>query len=496
MENKNINWDKISNYIYYFFLIALLIWLICFRTELWLHKATFFHDEAALLRNIQEKSFLDLFQTLDYVQCCPVFFLLINKIIYKIFGLNDVILCFIPYIFGIFSIILIPFISNKIFPSKAFSFLFLILFAYHPHLAIASQTFTQYSTDIFCSLLLIYLFISFKDKIKTKKHFLYTGFIFGLFCFFSFTSQFIIFPIFLYYLFKLIKKRNIQSVIAMTIPYFIILGLEYLLLAGTYRTEMSSDWSTMLPIYSSFQDFYTTISLFISHLGNIHLIFAFLILGLIYLLIKEKILAYILFTPILLNIIAQILNIYPCPSTDNNRVILYMAPLLMIAGMKTFELMHNLFKTKTMKILTNVVLIIISIFLLHFIIKIHFLQNKIYIKDKYYYFILTNVKEYVSHLNTRGVKTNDIIVVDKMGHVSFDLYSNNKYKNNTIYLFNDLTTLTEIEIGKNIWLYNTKYICCSDEWMNGIKNWINENCEIIIQEKDDMGELFYVKKIK
>ena len=29
-----------------------------------------------------------------------------------------------------------------------------------------------------------------------------------------------------------------------------------------------------------------------------------------------------------------------------------------------------------------------------------------------------------------------------------------------------------------------------------VKNWIKENCEIIIQEKDENGELFYVKKIK
>ena len=495
MEKKSIKWEQIFNFAYYFFLVLLIIWLICFRTEIWLHKATFFHDEAALLMNIKEKSFLDLFKTLDYLQYCPIFFLIFNKIIYNIYGLNEVALCFLPYIAGIFSIILIPFLSNKIFPNKAFSFLFLILFAYHPNTTIASQTFKQYSTDIFITLIILYLFFSLKDKIKTKKHFLITGFFFGIIGFFSFTSEFLIFPIFTYFIFKLIKIKNIKSSILITLPYLTLLSFEVLLLKSTYANGMN-EWNNFPTIFNSYNDFSETISLFISYLGNQNLIFYSFIIGIIVLYIKNKLLIYILLAPIILNIITQILEIYPFPTIQNNRAIIYITPILMIIGMKAFEIITLLYKSKKANYIINIVVIVISIYLLSFIFKIHFLQNKIYINNNYYYFILTNTKEYINHLENNNVKPSDKIIVDKMGHISFNLYSNNKYKTNAIYLADDLVPLEYIQEGEYIWFYNTQYKGCTDEWMNGLKEWINKHCEIILYKRDNMGELLYVRKIK
>lgn len=496
MEKKNINWDKIFNFAYYFLLVLLIIWLICFRTEIWLHKAAFFHDEAALLKNIQERSFLDLFKTLDYVQCCPAFFLIFNKIVYNIYGLNEVALCFLPYIAGVFSIILIPFLSNKIFKHKAISLLFLVLFAYHPHLTIASQTFKQYSTDVFCTILLLYLFFTFKDKIKTSKHFALTGIIFGLFGYISFTSEFIMFPMFIYFIYKLIKDENIKSIVFLTLPYILLLGTEFLLLKNTYGNEMNN-WQDFETIISSYNVFSSTITLFVCHIFNQKLILVLLIIGVITLCLKEKLLAFILFAPIVLNIITQIFGIYPFPDTVNNRIILYIAPLLMIIFLKSAEIISFILKSDKPKYIISTIAILATIFFLHFVLRTHFLLNKTYIgHNNYYYFIMTNVKEYISHLDSIGTAPNDIIIIDKMGHVSFNLYSNNKYQDNAIYLADDLIPLDEIKEGSKIWLYNTQYICCSNEWMKMRKDWIYENCEILIHKKDDMGELFYVKKIK
>ena len=495
VENKNINWDKISNYAYYFLLIALIIWLICFRTDVWLHRSSFFGDEAFLLKNIQEKTFLDLFKTLDYVKCCPAFFLIINKLIYNLFEFNDRLLCVIPYLFGVFSIILIPFISNKIFPSKTFSFLFLILLAYHPDLTLASQTFKQYSGDIFCTLLLIYLFLTFKDKIKTQIDFLLTGIIFGLFCFFSFTSQFIIFPMYIFFLFNLVKGKKIKSIISLSIPYFTILGLEYLLIGGTYNNG-SNIWLLSPPIYTSFNDFFYTICYFISYLGNFKLIFFVFIIGLISLLIQNKFLAYILLTPIILNLFAQILGIYLFPSYSNNRLILYLTPIFLIIFLKAFEYIYVLIKSQKIKHIMNILIVTSSLFFLYDIIDRDFAHEKIKNGDKYHYFVKTNIKEYIEHLKSHNVRNTDKIVVDIMANWSFDMYSNNIYIDNRIYYYGDFSPLNELEKGTNIWFYNTRFKGEPIDHVANIENWINENCEIIIQEKDDMGELFYVKKIK
>ncbi|MGM9993235.1 MAG: hypothetical protein ACI37R_00735 [Candidatus Avigastranaerophilus sp.] len=152
-----------------------------------------------------------------------------------------------------------------------------------------------------------------------------------------------------------------------------------------------------------------------------------------------------------------------------------------------------------MQYLINPIVLLITIMLFGFIIKNNFnflFNNKVYIGNTYYYFINTNVKEYIKHIDYYKPQNTDKIVVDKMGHISFDMYSNNRYRSQVIYLANDLIPLDKILAGTKIWFYNTKYVGWSDEWINEINYWIGKNCKIIIRKKDKMGELLYVDKIK
>ena len=144
----------------------------------------------------------------------------------------------------------------------------------------------------------------------------------------------------------------------------------------------------------------------------------------------------------------------------------------------------------------NILIVTSSLFFLYDIIDRDFAHEKIKNGDKYHYFVKTNIKEYIEHLKSHNVRNTDKIVVDIMANWSFDMYSNNIYIDNRIYYYGDFSPLNELEKGTNIWFYNTRFKGEPIDHVANIENWINENCEIIIQEKDDMGELFYVKKIK
>ena len=65
-------------------------------------------------------------------------------------------------------------------------------------------------------------------------------------------------------------------------------------------------------------------------------------------------------------------------------------------------------------------------------------------------------------------------------------YNPHLFKNETLDVF---------PVGTCIWFYNTK-IYPAEVFVDDIRKWINENTEILLEESDKYGDLFYVKKIK
>lgn len=74
--------------------LALRIWHFVGARSLWL-------DEAMIGRNIVDRSFTQLFQSLDYGQMAPIGWLILEKVSYNMIGGLEYSLRIVPLIFGI-----------------------------------------------------------------------------------------------------------------------------------------------------------------------------------------------------------------------------------------------------------------------------------------------------------------------------------------------------------------------------------------------------------
>jgi len=124
----------------YFFVVDRSLWL----------------DEAMLAVNLVDRSFLDLLKPLDYDQGAPVGFLILQKAVISALGSQDYILRIIPLLAGLAAIPLMYFTSKRYSKGLA-PFLSLGLFAFSARLIYYSSELKQYSSDVFITLLLLFI---------------------------------------------------------------------------------------------------------------------------------------------------------------------------------------------------------------------------------------------------------------------------------------------------------------------------------------------------
>lgn len=493
--------EKLTN-ILYIVAIAIIIGLgILIRTDVWLNEPSFFGDEGALILNIKTRSFLGLFSALDSAQSCPSFFLLFNKIIYSIFGLNETALRFLSFLAGILTFSIVPFFQNLLFKNKILNLLLMSALILNHQLIYYSQEFKQYSSDAFFSLLILLLFFKTKDKVKDIKSAFIFGVIFSVIGYFCFTAEFLIFPICLYFVYIFIKNKTYKPIFYMTIPYFLGLLIQYLLIfKGMMSNGIMECWVDVPFAFSSLHLTMQTICDFTTFLYAWEIVFALFLIGIVVLLIKDKLLAYLLLMPIVLNMISGSLHLYPFTS---NRAILYVAPIFMIICIKSLDIVLN-----KNKLINAIFTIIILCLITNMFANLENIITKTQIGNKYYYYILSISKEYINCLDKKEVNSNDKIFVDRLNDGSFGIYYKNRnYDQNIIsQTYNDdlmvgdrnldvKYKLDELKRGTRIWFYNTPHY---PNFVNigKIEDWINNNTKILLRENDSMGELLYVEKIK
>lgn len=496
------NTKKTTEILYWIILSIVIIIGITIRTDVWLNEPSFFGDETTLLSNIINRNFIGIFSALDSAQSCPTFFLLVNKIIYSFFSLNETALRFFSYLCGIFSLCIIPFFKDLLFKNKSLNLLLIVMLTLNGELLYYSQEFKQYSSDVFFTLLILLLFFKTKDKVINLKSALIVGVIFGIAGFFSFTLEFLVFSICLYFIYIFIRNKSYKPILGLTIPYFFGLLIQYILVFhGTLTNGIMECWSDEPFAFETFNSTIQTISSLTTNLLNEKIVFAIFMIGIIICIIKDKLLAYILIMPILLNMISGLLDIYPF---TNSRVILYLSPIFIILSLKTFDVIPTKNKLINTTFGFFILLTILSLY-----IHANDYINKTPIGDKSYYYIRSNAREYINHLDKREIKPTDKIFVDDQSAGAFDIYYKEKnYDENIIFQswqnqlsFNDRDTetqhmhLNELPKGTNIWFYNTPHYP-NEVRVEEINEWINENTKILLSEKDDMGELLYVEKIK
>lgn len=495
-----LNLIKNKQIIYYIILILVIVIGVQYRTDVWLKEAGFFGDEGALIYNIQNKSFLQLFTTLEQAQCCPVLFLIFNKLIYNIFGLNETALRFFSYFTGVLTVIFSPFLCSKIFKSKVLAVLFTSIIIYNPQALYYSQEFKQYSSDILFTMIYIYLFLILKDKVKDTKTVICAGIISGISIFLSYSVQFIVFPVLLFFGFKLFKEKNYKHILYLFSGYLIMLSICFIYtIWGTFSNGILDSWiKESFPIKNWYDFSYLTNYLVSDVFGN-NIVSVLFIMGSIVLLLKNRLLFYILIAPILFNIVSGLFHLYPFAI---NRVIMYLLPIFTIIVLYPFDCFICKFKSNTaLKYAVYIMILFCSIFL--------YFQKIKYIPNMKYYYYRSNAREYIEQLNNRKILSDELIFADTNAEAIFTIYDKeNKYKNNRIaYMIfhnplkvieysneNKIYHLDELKKGQNIYFYNTDLYSDAVD-INTVNDWINKNCKILYSKKDEIGEFLYVKKI-
>lgn len=125
-------------------------------------------DEIYLCSGLLHLNYIDLAtQTLDYGQKAPIGFLWSVKLIMNLFGHSEIVLRLIPFISGIISLLLFPKVCSY-FLKPSGQIIAITIFAFAPAFIYHSVEVKQYSTECMTSILALYLFTRYSDKIDWK----------------------------------------------------------------------------------------------------------------------------------------------------------------------------------------------------------------------------------------------------------------------------------------------------------------------------------------
>lgn len=216
----------------------ILCWLLMFigilyRLILWQANRDLFIDEANLARNIYERDFIELMQTLNHEQYAPPIFLWITKLNVSFFNYNEKILRLYPLLAGIVSIFLLFHVFKQFISIRSIWYP-LCLFATGAIYLRYSTEFKQYMPDAFVTLILIISALHF-DIVKTKsfKFFLIWSLLGSLAIWLSMPSVFILAGIGVYFFIQTLALDNKKALF-----FLILIGAIWLAQFGFYYNKV------------------------------------------------------------------------------------------------------------------------------------------------------------------------------------------------------------------------------------------------------------------
>lgn len=494
---KNIT-IKFANIIFISITLLLLLSGLCARIFIWLHSGCFWADEGCLLYNIENRSYLQLFMPLSYMQCSPPVFLTIGKIFYSAFGTNHIALKFIPFCASVLSIFLFAWFASKILKNKISVMLAIFIFTFHQELLLYTQAFKQYSFDVLFTILIFSAVIWIKNHKITDKQWLILGFL-SLVCFLSsYTSIILIGIIAFVYVFCLIKNKKFDDLKSFT--FFImpavtgfIIYFIYNCLPAIQNEGLQNYWHYQESFFpKSVSDLNLLINFLTGGGGyNCSSVFVSLLflcgLGLFFL--TDKFFFYILVFPFIISAVLAAFNIYPLAPS---RVSIYLAPLFIILISKPCDLLvkNNIF--------INILLFLCIFLAIPF--KDTLLNIKNLLNEKVVY-KQSNACHFVKKLYQSDITKDDYVYLDLASQVIFEIYDTAKkiHPEQIIYSVQYggkiETTLDMLPTGKNIFFFiSDDYIW--DNQFEVYSRWINSHCRIIYSQKDDNGDFIKCKKIK
>lgn len=146
---------------------------ILLRIFVYCRNISFWGDEASIALNLINKSYLELFKGLDYLQVAPPGFLILSKFILNIFNpkidyIRDLLLRFFPFVFSCLSLLVFYKFSKNFIKDKKTLLFASTLFAFNPCAILYAAQLKQYSLELLVSVVLMSLFyrIIITNKIR------------------------------------------------------------------------------------------------------------------------------------------------------------------------------------------------------------------------------------------------------------------------------------------------------------------------------------------
>lgn len=510
---------SIKNILFLSVLSLIILLGIILRTHLYLYYPSFIGDESALFDNFDQKTFVELFLPLTNSQCCPPIFMILGKLLYSIFGLNEIAIRSLTYVSSILSILVFMLLTFKIFKNK-----FAIITA-NFIFCLAAQIcqlmyFKQYQSDILFTNIILLVALYLKEKTPSYIHMFLLSILASLCVFCSYTCGFIIFCLILILFLKnnyKNKKQNLLHFLCFLIPFSIIMHIYFIInCIPTINDEILQYFWDGNPIPKAvfipnrIEQIRDYLLFFTGHYE-----YSFNHIGLIILLsisffllfIKNKFLFCTLFMPFIFAYILGAAKLYPFAI---ERVSFYLIPIYIIIICIPLNYINLNVKNNNIPIEygTNhkvmyknaVSLIILSLFIYTINLSAIIYNTKDFL-FKYGMGRKTNCKQFVETLYKSDITQNDYIYVDGESWSIFDRLDKEKkleynLKNNRIEDNPDFDKLLlhKLPIGKNIYFFiHEDYYYDNYE---RLKQWINDNCKIEYEIEEYYGNFVKCKKIK
>lgn len=318
--------------------------------------------------NIINRSYLELLKPLDYVQAAPIGFLWLEKFFSNLLGINEYALRFFSLIVGILSIFLYYLILKEFNDYKTRIFA-LGFFVFNDHLIYFSSEVKPYSGDVLFSLLLLLLALKLiKNNLKSST-FIFFGFSGVILLWFSFPAVFVFTGIGLILVYIVIKNRDyklsgILLIIGGLWILSLILNYSICLRHYTSHNELIDFWQkNFIPFPpKTLSQLYQISYILIRVLKNpggfsiygIILALCFFLIGFVTLYNMRRVYSLLFILPVIVTILASIFRLYPF----EGRVILFIAPILIIFVSAGISRVHEIVKKES-----QVIAILLSLIL-------------------------------------------------------------------------------------------------------------------------------------
>lgn len=478
--------DNLKKYWYYSLIFLIIILGAFLRVKMLLANPSFWHDECSLGWNIIHKNYGGFFGVLRFLQMAPPFFMVLSKLSVQILGITDFNLRIVPFFFGMASLILFFFLSDKIFKNKVSTVASTFLFAINQTMCNYSSEFKHYSCDVFFTILVLYLFFDLLSKDFSLKKIWVYSIIFALSIWFSFVSIFSILAGLLVFFIKQFREKqlNLKVSSVLILPLFLssVLYLKFYVLAnitGTYG-GMHNYWASGFIA----KNLSNLGSLFVFNINYLFFPLKLTLFAVIFISIgtyiftkKNFYFGLVLLLTLFFECFASWLGVYPF----EKRTVVFLLPVFLIFLCSIFEVLDLKHKIKS--------ILVSALFLITFFVPVLFSLYVVLLPSPSRGY---HPREMMMQMQ-KMIKPSDIVLINQNSNTEFAYYSYFYPVKNEIY--------QEPQKGKpDVLIKSLKrhryyWFFMPYEPSATVEKWVNERRENILFELKDAskkGSLRYV----